>query len=42
MFFQEIASDTIKAIYGKMDPEKKENCCELFGLDFIIDENLKV
>ena len=25
-----------------MDPNKLENCYELFGLDFIIDENYKV
>ena len=29
-------------MYGKLDPDKRENCLELFGLDFIIDENYKV
>ena len=39
---KEIAADTVKAIYGKIDPDKRENCMELFGLDFMIDENRKV
>ncbi|KAL4438061.1 hypothetical protein ABPG74_016840 [Tetrahymena malaccensis] len=39
---KEIARDTMKAVYGKIDPDKKETTFEVFGLDFMIDENLKV
>lgn len=39
---KEIATDTLKAAYGKIDPDKRLNCMEIYGLDFMIDENLKV
>ena len=29
-------------MYGKVDPLKRENCFEVFGLDYMIDENFKV
>ncbi|CAD8157486.1 unnamed protein product [Paramecium pentaurelia] len=37
-----IALDQFKATYGKLDPNRKENSFELFGLDFMIDDKFKV
>jgi len=37
-----MAIDKIRAVSGKLDPLKRENCFELFGLDMMIDENFKV
>jgi hypothetical protein len=39
---QKLATDAIKAVYTKIDPLKKEFSFEIFGLDFMIDENFKV
>lgn len=39
---KEIGKSTIKSVYGKIDPNKKESSMEVFGLDFMIDNNLKV
>jgi len=36
-----LAIDCIKGVYGKMDPHRRENCFEVFGLDFMIDQDLK-
>jgi len=35
-------SDTFRAVYTKIDPKKVKNCFELFGYDFMIDENFRV
>lgn len=32
----------IKATYGKIDPHKRTNSFELYGLDFMIDDNFKL
>ncbi len=32
----------IKSVYANFDPERLEYSFEIFGLDFMIDENLKV
>mmetsp|Transcript_14321 Transcript_14321/g.12154 ORF Transcript_14321/g.12154 Transcript_14321/m.12154 type:complete len:86 (-) Transcript_14321:192-449(-) len=37
-----LATDAIKCVYGKMDPNRREHNFEIFGLDFMIDQNLKV
>lgn len=37
-----IALHQFKATYGKLDPKRKENSFELFGLDFMIDDKFKV
>jgi D-alanine-D-alanine ligase-like ATP-grasp enzyme len=39
---KEIATDSIKATYAMLDPEKKQHNFELFGLDFMLDEDLNV
>ena len=36
-----IIKDTIKAVYLKIDPNKRLNCMEIFGYDFMLDNNLK-
>ena len=35
-------SDTYKAVYGKLDPLKRMHCFEIFGYDFMIDEDFRV
>jgi len=37
-----IATNCVKATYMKLDPIKREHTFEIFGLDFMIDENFKV
>jgi len=37
-----IMLETIKSAYFKLDPNRKNYCFELFGYDFMIDENFKV
>ena len=39
---KEISIKTIKSAYQKLDPAKRENGFELYGLDFMIDQNFKV
>ena len=39
---QKLASDCIRAFYGKIDPLHRENSFEVFGFDFMIDNNFKV
>ncbi|CAD8212586.1 unnamed protein product [Paramecium octaurelia] len=36
------ALDMMKATYGKIDPHRRINSFELYGLDFMIDENFKL
>lgn len=36
-----IIIDTIKAAYLKIDPNRRLNCMEIFGYDFMLDANLK-
>lgn len=36
-----IATDTIKAVSRKMDPSRRNCSFEIFGYDFMIDEELK-
>ena len=37
-----IATETIKSVSSRINPEKKEFVFEIFGLDFMIDSNFKV
>jgi len=39
---KELATDTIRATYNRLDSERKENNFELFGLDYMLDEDLNV
>lgn len=39
---ERLVTDTYKAVYNKIDPDRVRNCFELFGYDFMIDENFKV
>jgi len=39
---KKLAGDTIKAVYGICDRNKRENTFEIFGLDFMIDTDFKV
>lgn len=36
-----IAQLAVRATYHKIDPEPKDYCFELFGLDFILDANFR-
>lgn len=38
---REIALTAFKSVYWKIDPSKREHNFEVFGLDFMIDENFK-
>lgn len=35
---KQIAIDSVKAVYTKIDPKKREYCFEVFGMDFMIDD----
>lgn len=37
-----ISMHTIRATYSSIDPNRRENSFELFGLDFMIDDEFKV
>eukprot|EP01017_Pseudomicrothorax_dubius_P009264 TRINITY_DN13114_c0_g2_i1.p1 TRINITY_DN13114_c0_g2~~TRINITY_DN13114_c0_g2_i1.p1 ORF type:complete len:1000 (+),score=219.17 TRINITY_DN13114_c0_g2_i1:100-3099(+) len=39
---KKLAQDSIRSVYGKIDQNKREHTFEIFGLDFMIDENFKV
>ena len=36
-----LALDAVRATYSRLDPARREFNFELFGLDFIIDSQLK-
>eukprot|EP00347_Sterkiella_histriomuscorum_P018082 403346857 len=36
-----LITDTYKAVYNKIDLDRTKNCFELFGYDFMIDENFR-
>lgn len=38
---KKIATDTIKAVSRKIDPQRRHCSFEIFGYDFMIDEGLK-
>ena len=39
---KEITFMTFSSVKRKLNPNQRKNCFELFGLDFIVDEELKV
>ena len=39
---ERLVSDTFRAVYTKIDQRKINNCFELFGYDFMIDESFRV
>ena len=36
-----MTTDVFKAVHGKLDPKGRNNCMEVFGLDFMIDDEFK-
>ncbi len=39
---KKLATDSIRATFTAMDKNKKDLSFEIFGLDFLIDDNFKV
>jgi tubulin monoglycylase TTLL3/8 len=39
---ERLVTDSFRAVYSKIDPHRVKNCFEVFGYDFMIDENFKV
>ena len=39
---ERLVTDTFRSVYGRIDPNRIKNCFELFGYDFMIDENFRV
>ena len=37
-----LVTDTFRAAYTKIDPYKRMNCFELYGFDFMLDDEFKV
>jgi tubulin--tyrosine ligase len=36
-----IARDLIESVYLKLNPKRRQHAFELYGLDYILDSNLK-
>ena len=36
-----MTTDVFRACHGKLDPKKRLHCMEVFGLDFMIDDEFK-
>ena len=39
---EQLVTDSFKAVKDKIDPSRNQNSFEVFGYDFMIDENFKV
>jgi tubulin monoglycylase TTLL3/8 len=35
-------NDTFRAVYGKIDPKRRINTVEIYGYDFMFDDDFKV
>jgi hypothetical protein len=42
MCLKKLITDTIRAVYLKVDPKRRTNTFELFGYDFMLDEDFKI
>lgn len=38
---QKYSKEAISSVYGNINPNKRSHCFEIFGLDFMIDEEMK-
>jgi hypothetical protein len=38
---ERLVTDTFRACFGKIDPNRNQNGFEIFGYDFMLDENFK-
>ena len=36
-----MVADTIRAVYGKIDPRRRVNTFEVYGYDFMLDDDFK-
>ena len=36
-----VTTDIFRAVYNKLDPKRRLNCMEVFGLDFMFDDEFK-
>lgn len=39
--FRKLVQDTIKAVSRKIDPQRRQFTFEIFGYDFMLDEDMK-
>jgi len=39
---KKLTTDCFRAVWGKVDPNKRQSTFEVYGLDFMIDDNFKV
>jgi Tubulin-tyrosine ligase family len=39
---ERLVTDSFRAVFNKIDPSRNKNAFEIFGYDFMIDENFKV
>lgn len=39
--FKKLVQDTFKAVSRKMDPHRRQHSFEIFGYDFMLDEDLR-
>ena len=39
---ERLVTDSFRSVYNKIDPNRNKNAFEIFGYDFMIDDNFKV
>jgi tubulin monoglycylase TTLL3/8 len=42
IIFKKLVTDTFRAVYGKIDPKRRVNTFEIYGYDFMFDDDFKV